>query len=876
MSWRHFVYVGSVECDAFLVDPQIAGEARARARIVAAWRPGTSVHRSALGWIVRSASPARVMANAAMGLPLVARTVGASTVLCSAPLEDDEIRALDAAGDGDVIVVHGGEPRVIDVARSESLDVASWLVLPEPRVVRVESLGEPAEQVALTPIDDSRALFDPVVGETSAEIRAMQEAIVSRSAPAGTSLLGRMLAGMKNALRDLRRVTRGNELAVTTATPGSSLFERIISAVRSMIARALLRASLARFFARQQAEYIGDTLDMLDRGDYEEALKRAIPLGSGTGEDAPFAFGLPPRRDALSISASTTRATSSVLVDAHELLRRAYRAAFERLARLGRIDEAAFVLAELLRANEEAVSFLEEHGRLELAAQIAEARGLPPDLVVRQWFIAGDIDRAVRHAKLHGAFAGALVRLERTGRKREADALRLSWAGSLAEKGDYVGAVDVAWTLASATAFVREWIALAMMQGGETGATMIGRSVVLEARVTPNLRAAVLDVLDDASREGPYRRVAFARVLAEARSSNDGMRVCARAAVRALYTDAPLEGLDRLIPKLVALANDGALRADEPHLATPARRVFSVTAPRVIRASRRGTTRVHDAAIGKRDRLIAALGESGVRVLSREGRVMASFGEPAHALSVSDELDRVVVVADRGEALRLSRIDVTRRRSERWCDARLGNVCATFDGWTLVATDSAQDVLVVDATHSGVRVMRRLKHGGHVVATARGPKSCVFMIFPLDSISSLEIWYVELPSWTLRRRSPIALEQVPRVISLHENGGHAFAFEKNVAYDAGAGLTAMVDVAGVGDVLVADGFVATARSVPDGVMVGVTPWGHARIDDVLLLEGATRAKLRRTADRTFVVFDDQGRVFWMDSVTGHARAEWLV
>lgn len=57
--------------------------------------------------------------------------------------------------------------------------------------------------------------------------------------------------------------------------------------------------------------------------------------------------------------------------DLYAELRALYRAAFQRLDAQGRIEQAAFVLAELLQANEEAVSYLERHGRLRLAAEMA-------------------------------------------------------------------------------------------------------------------------------------------------------------------------------------------------------------------------------------------------------------------------------------------------------------------------------------------------------------------------------------------------------------------------------------------------------------------------------------------------------------------------
>ena len=51
-----------------------------------------------------------------------------------------------------------------------------------------------------------------------------------------------------------------------------------------------------------------------------------------------------------------------------------YHASYKRLEAQNRIEEAAFVLAELLHANEQAVALLERHGKLKLAAELAEGR----------------------------------------------------------------------------------------------------------------------------------------------------------------------------------------------------------------------------------------------------------------------------------------------------------------------------------------------------------------------------------------------------------------------------------------------------------------------------------------------------------------------
>jgi hypothetical protein len=217
------------------------------------------------------------------------------------------------------------------------------------------------------------------------------------------------------------------------------------------VARALVWTRLASIAGRRQAEYLARMLEMFDSNRLDEALRHAIPLSDRIAEALRPSLGTPSPRSDLSIVPRRGAASTSIGLgpDLYELLRQRYRRAFERLVARGEIEKAAFVLAELLGADEEAVSFLERHGRFLLAAQVAEARGLRSGLVIRQWFLAGDRARALRIARRTGAYADAVARLERSHAK-EARAFRILWADALASSGAYAAAVDVIWPVEDA------------------------------------------------------------------------------------------------------------------------------------------------------------------------------------------------------------------------------------------------------------------------------------------------------------------------------------------------------------------------------------------------------------------------------------------
>ncbi len=187
---------------------------------------------------------------------------------------------------------------------------------------------------------------------------------------------------------------------------------------------------------------------MFEDRDFDQALRHAIPLDDtpSEGRSAPF-FGLPGVRDSLRITPGSLGG-GGILMHGNYFshLRLTYEAAAKDLEQRGQLDRAAFVWAELLQEPLRAVDLFERHEKYAKAAEVAEVRGLPPALIVRLWFLAGEIRRAVDLALLSGAFAGAVEALE-SRRSPRAEELRLLWASSLASGGSWLGAVETLWPL---------------------------------------------------------------------------------------------------------------------------------------------------------------------------------------------------------------------------------------------------------------------------------------------------------------------------------------------------------------------------------------------------------------------------------------------
>ncbi len=532
--------------------------------------------------------------------------------------------------------------------------------------------------------------------------------------PETPSWLRRML----ERLRQTFSSPREDQIPAPAAPQGPGLLSRLSEWM-------LQHTPLGALLGRRKAEYVRRLFDLFEEGNLDEALRYAIPLGSDLTEQARVALGLPGPRESLSIQ-PRRGGGASIFGGGQEVyaaLKERYRAAFRKLEREGRIDEAAFVLAELLGQAEEAVSFLEKHGRLQLAAELAEGRNMAPGLVVRQWLLAKELQRAVSIARRSGAFADAVLRLERT-HPAEARTLRLLWAEALAEAGDYGRAVTVIWPLEDARVLARSWLEHGAQVGGVGGARALARLVAAFPDAFERARAPVLELLEEESPPRASERLAFAEILAvEPRSDTAGALV--GPVVRALLRDraADQSHLEAsLLNRLLREAGDGTLRADLPPLSTPRRRPWAEDPSakllaETLAATEAGPYSIHDAVALSGQRMLLALGEAGVRLVRADGTCVAHFDVPAFGLVPSLHEDRALVLAPRGELRRISRLELGARRARHWCDAKVDAFAPGYDGnlWFIAEGDT---VMAVDAlTTDTLRALWRVAQvGGEVVA----------------------------------------------------------------------------------------------------------------------------------------------------------------
>jgi hypothetical protein len=695
---------------------------------------------------------------------------------------------------------------------------------------------------------------------------------------------------------------RGKRRETTPREPGGPLLapqRTAWDALRQFAARLVLRSQLGRFLGRQQEQYVAKMMELFERGDLTDALRHAIPLAgphSTPATNAIPALWVPTPRNDFSLSPQQAAGGSAMVAvtDLFEHLKRLYRAAFERLRDQGRIDEAAFVLAELLHEDEEAVAFLERHGKLRLAAEMAEGRGLPPGLVVRQWWLAGERERAVLLARRHQAWGDALIRLEQSD-PEQARQLRVMWGGILAASGDFAQAVTVVWPVEEARRLALGWLDQVIALGGVPAAQALPRKLALAPESAAEIRTAIAALLAQEGSEGAWLR----HTLAEALRTGDrtpAAYAVARATARALARDvAAGEGPTTAeeVKKLVAFSTDSALRTDLPILTEPTRTPLAERLEPLsyrIEAGDGGVYPVVDAAYLSNGRCVVALGEAGVRLLSREGKTVAHFDQPAHRLVISDHEDRVIALAERGGVYRLSQIDLQARTVRAWCEAELTAFAETFDGSTwLVGT--GKDFVSLDAMSTRLESLWRTRDIGRITAISRQRDRASLLQVNRDAEDddNWERWNYELPSLVLRHRLPLhwsrndcaethcavsaagATGQLDWLLPDDPDNVDLKLVVEGLAVTRDEAAPLVLEASDPTEfplgVALSEEWIAITRPAAAGVTCWIASMEKRRLRAELYLEGARSARLRLHPEH-LTLCDDRGRVLVLELSQG--------
>ncbi|MEY3213899.1 MAG: hypothetical protein RIT28_4380, partial [Pseudomonadota bacterium] len=630
------------------------------ARAVSQLTPGATLHPLRDGLLVRWPQAARVVVNEASGVALTLR----DEVLWAFPPTPAEVAALNPAK-GSVVLCVGGVAELVP-GLGAAIDPLS-LITAQVTTISLKGLGAPpAPPLALVSASAPRGRFgvaeaDPAAAETQAALMALKEGrrakpVAEEEAPRGwLQAVGETLGRWWRA----RRETSPKSSSALSPPSSPSLWERLLSRLDELALQNTLRGLMGARHAR----YVGELMEELEGGDLTKALRAAIPLSekpNDTDDPRRFPLRLPQGREQLKVTAGPSGGGGIGLqTEMFARLRQLYTQAAERLTREGRIEEAAFVHAELLDRPSDAVGLLEKHGRFSLAADIAETRRLPPAWQIALRLQAGEIERGMDLARRYNLFEEAALRLVAKEPKL-ARTLRLAQITLLAGQGQLTRAL----TLAIRHDEARVVVALAEGCVARGGLALVAAFDALKT-MPPALRGQALHAarpLLRTSAADPARE-ALLRTLAELHPTvipapeqhllqslqREAARVALRAAAEGLADGAKLA-------QALAQRADAALH-QELSSARPLDPPLRPTTNALRRAAEdRGATPIHD--LGRRADgvVVLALGETGLVLVHPDG-ARRHIEAPAWRVTLGPG-DDALVLAPRGEVSRVSRVNL--------------------------------------------------------------------------------------------------------------------------------------------------------------------------------------------------------------------------
>lgn len=635
-----------------------------------------------------------------------------------------------------------------------------------------------------------------------------------------------------------------------------------------------LSVSGAEWFVRRAwRRYFEALFDDLEGEDWQEALKRALPLGGGPDPDPRYAGAgaIPSARD----FALTPRSRSGVpRISLGERLERqlqtTYEALAKRLEREGKVDEAAYVLAELLDRAAEAVALLERHERWALAAEVAVVKELAPEVRVRLLFLAGQIEAALAAASREpgqgttdtGTLALAVRELERRAHP-QAPALRLLWAATAARTGDFLTAVEAAGDLAPEA--VRAWLSQGLALGGGVAARLAVWRLGRAPDALPEVVDALREVLEG---DDPEPRAALMVALQRA-PNTPSLQAVRRSTLRAVLGAAPRHGLPAG-PLLMALKKSlGDVLVDDLPTGAPSSRPVLRTRQSAVSVTLGGSDRgevpvVAAAWVGAR--LLLALGEHGAKLVGVDGRLHRQWSIPTHALVVDPRAGRALALTLRGSLVRPHQLDLATGGSSSWPEVRLStwaDVCS--DLW-FVVEDGRLTAIDTRTPQWRAAWSTEVEGGARALRATDGW---------LNVLTNDEIWRYELPRIVLRDRTPYTLpEPDPEVFlvgGLTDQGTLGLWEGRDGLYQPRVsrlgGWAPRQPEAPVRFATSCLGMVALGAG--DEVVLATADDGTVRSQ--VVHEGASRVGGRLTATE-LVSWDELGRVVVLDLAHGDLRA----
>ncbi|WP_392564367.1 bpX6 domain-containing protein [Orbus wheelerorum] len=514
-------------------------------------------------------------------------------------------------------------------------------------------------------------------------------------------------------------------------------------------------SKLHHLIAFRQGKYLDSMMKLFETGNLDEALKHAIPINGEQGFGQQF-FGVPKPRNKLSLSEKIYGQGSSIYFNSkiQNRINQLYQKSFEQLVKENRVEEATFVLIELLNNLNKGIEFLEQNLRYQQALDIAIARDADPDIIVRLCCLTQQWDKAIIVAKRNNAFANAIMFLERDN-QQSADNLRLIWANTLAERGEWLAAIDAIWPLKENRYLAEIWFDYAE-KTEEYNANIIVKRLILQPDAISLYQQYIEQLQVDPTLY--QERLALTFAILQHKKYIKNLRVLLSLLINVIISDiiqytTAFNKADML--ELLALSDDKALKfdlaMDRIKIKTHQSLAKDKNCQKIVYSSV-GQRIIYDAVPIRNGNYLIALGEAGIVVVDKMGKQLKHYMIAAYDIVLSHNLNQVLLLAKREDSYCVYKLDLATEKSMSLGYLKFDIFLSHFDGlnWTIIDNNVIQ-VLNIEESPS---IVWRMDLGQYrfdqVLANSTNEK------WLLETPSKqYEIWNYSLPTRRLVARDEV-------------------------------------------------------------------------------------------------------------------------
>jgi hypothetical protein len=659
MKRRDTVHHGSIEAIAFVLGPESMSELEAHRRVLTMFTSGSRLLQMPDDrWLLVLPQPVRLFAEAAPGLPFVldhGRWVASPDLLI-----EMDVHSGGSRPSGALAWFREGRRCEAQLDALTMLDPSQWLDLGVPILdgLPLQSVVVPSvKAVPVAPLVDLRSLAG--LGDTPDETKAMMQSLQEEA-------------------RRARNVSSGRR-SPTIDPFGKRLSARPPSKLSSAFAKLLLKSPASKSISKKHEQYLNDLRVRFESGDFENALKRAIPFG-GKDDDGGTVLGTPGARQQLTFG---SRSGGAGMVpygaEVSQMLAEMYRSAAADLESQERYFEAAYVLGELMDQPMNALSMLERNKQWKLAAELARSYEMDADVLLRLQWLAGDKAAAVRTARRHGNYASVMAKVAAIDPQAAKD-LRVHWINDLELSGRYVQAVEVGWVEPDLRPLLRNVIAKAAAMDDSARLSMQAYDLHLNTgddQVAAFERALHDDVESDG--RGMRQLVLALSSMGNLPNSSVDRRV-ASSVLRSVFlmgSKRPYDQQFTRATKAMIDRSDPLLKADlGPFQEIQHRAVGPIELPGLSA----GLKPVHDVAMTATGDVLVAFGETGCSLVSAGGQTKASWSIPTHALVMSDSGTMALLLTQRDSVTHVYILDLATRKTRLYGSLSPQEWADSFDG----------------------------------------------------------------------------------------------------------------------------------------------------------------------------------------------------